>query len=91
MIFYIRIVKRNRNEIEAQKTDLEHPKQTKKMKENKRTLNVPVIMPVPHVLFIARVVDILLCNREWYSIIGAYGGDDVMAVWIGVEGLFWRY
>ena len=35
-----------------------------------------------------RVVDIQLCNREWYSTIGGYGGDDVMAVWIGVEGFF---
>ena len=35
LIFHIRIVKRNRNEIEAQKkSDFEHP--TKKMKENER-------------------------------------------------------
>ena len=35
MIFHIRTVKRNRNEIEAQKkSDFEHP--TKKMKENEK-------------------------------------------------------
>ena len=35
LIFHMRIVKRNRNEIEAQKkSDFEHPTKTKKMKEN---------------------------------------------------------
>ena len=34
---YIRIVKRNRNEIEGQKkSDFEHPTKTKKMNENER-------------------------------------------------------
>ena len=38
MIFHIRIVKRNRNEIEAQiKSDFEHPTKTKNMKEHERT------------------------------------------------------
>ena len=38
LIFHIRTVKRNRNEIEAQeKSDFEHPTKTKKMKENERT------------------------------------------------------
>ena len=38
LIFHIRTVKRNRNEIEAQKkSDFEHPIKTKKMKENERT------------------------------------------------------
>ena len=37
MIFHMRIVNRNRNEIEAQKkSDFEHPTKTKKMKENER-------------------------------------------------------
>ena len=37
LIFHIRTVKRNRNEIEAQKiSDFEHQTQTKKMKENER-------------------------------------------------------
>ena len=37
LIFHIRIVKRNRNEIEAQKiSDFEHPTKTKEMKENER-------------------------------------------------------
>ena len=37
LIFHIRIVKRNRNEIEAQKkSDFEHPTMKKKMKENER-------------------------------------------------------
>ena len=37
LIFHIRTVKRNRNEIEAQKkSDFEHPTKTKKMKENER-------------------------------------------------------
>ena len=37
LIFHTRTVKRNRNEIEAQKkSDFEHPTKTKKMKENKR-------------------------------------------------------
>ena len=37
MIFHIRIAKRNRNEIEAQKkSDFEHPTKKKKMKENKK-------------------------------------------------------
>ena len=36
--FHIRIVKRNRNEIEAQiKSDFEHPTKTKNMKEHERT------------------------------------------------------
>ena len=36
-IFYIRTVKRNRNEIDTQKkTDSEHPTKTKKMKEKKK-------------------------------------------------------
>ena len=37
IVFYIRTVKRNRNEIEAQKkSDFEHPTKTKKMKENEK-------------------------------------------------------
>ena len=37
LIFHLRTVRRNRNEIEAeQKSDLEHPTKTKKMKENER-------------------------------------------------------
>ena len=37
LIFHIRTVKRNRNEIEAQKkSDFEHPTKTKKMNENER-------------------------------------------------------
>ena len=37
LIFHMRIVKRNRNEIEAQKkTDFEHPTKTKKIQENER-------------------------------------------------------
>ena len=37
LIFHIRIVKRNRNEIEARKkSDFEHPTKTKKMKEDER-------------------------------------------------------
>ena len=37
LIFHMRTVKRNRNEIEAQKkSDFEHPTKTKKMKENER-------------------------------------------------------
>ena len=37
LIFHIRTVKRNRNEIEAQKkSDFEHPTKTKKMKEHDR-------------------------------------------------------
>ena len=36
LIFHIRTVKRNRNEIEAQKSDFEHPTKKKKMKENER-------------------------------------------------------
>ena len=37
LIFHMRTVKRNRNQIEAQKkTDFEHPTKTKKMKENER-------------------------------------------------------
>ena len=37
LIFHIRTVKRNRNEIEAQrKSDFEQPTKFKKMKENKR-------------------------------------------------------
>ena len=37
LIFYKRAVKRNRNEIEAQKkSDFEHPTKKKKMKENER-------------------------------------------------------
>ena len=37
LIFYIRTVKRNRNEIEARKkSDFEHPTKKKKMKENER-------------------------------------------------------
>ena len=37
LIFHIRTVTRNRNEIEAQKkSDFEHPTKTKKMKENER-------------------------------------------------------
>ena len=37
LIFHIRTVKRNRNEIEAhKKSDFEHPTKTKKMKENER-------------------------------------------------------
>ena len=37
LIFHIRTVKRNRNEIEAQKkSDFERPTKTKKMKENER-------------------------------------------------------
>ena len=37
VFFYIRIVKRNRNEIEApKKSDFEHPTKKKKMKENER-------------------------------------------------------
>ena len=36
-IFHIRIVKRNRNEIEAQeKSDFEHPTKTKKIQEKKK-------------------------------------------------------
>ena len=39
LIFHIRTVKRNRNEIEAQKqSDFEHPTKTKKMKENERKI-----------------------------------------------------
>ena len=39
LIFYMRIVKKNRNEIETQKkSDFEHPtKKNEKMKENERT------------------------------------------------------
>ena len=37
LIFHMRTVKRNCNEIEAQKkSDFEHPTKTKKMKENER-------------------------------------------------------
>ena len=37
LIFHIRTVKRNRDEIEAQKkSDFEHKTKTKKMKENER-------------------------------------------------------
>ena len=37
LIFHTRTVRRNRNEIEAQKkSDFEHPTKTKKMKENER-------------------------------------------------------
>ena len=37
LIFHIRTVKRNRNEIETQKkSDFEHPTKTKKMKEHDR-------------------------------------------------------
>ena len=37
LIFHIRTVKRNRNEIEARKkSDFEHPTKKKKMKENER-------------------------------------------------------
>ena len=37
LFFLMRTVKRNRNEIEAQKkSDFEHPTKTKKMKENER-------------------------------------------------------
>ena len=37
LIFHIRTVKRNRNEMEAQKkSDFEHPTRKKKMKENER-------------------------------------------------------
>ena len=37
LIFHKRIVKRNRNEIEAlKKSDFEHPTKKKKMKENER-------------------------------------------------------
>ena len=37
MMFYMRTVKRNRNEIETQKkSDFEHPIKKKKMKENER-------------------------------------------------------
>ena len=37
LIFHIRTVKRNRNEIDAQKkSDFEHSTKTKKMKENDR-------------------------------------------------------
>ena len=37
LIFHLRTVKRNRNEIEAlKKLDLEHPTKKKKMKENER-------------------------------------------------------
>ena len=37
LIFHTRTVKRNRNEIEAQKkSDFEHPTTTKKMKEHER-------------------------------------------------------
>ena len=37
LIFHMRTVKRNRNEIEAQKkSDFEHPTKKKKMKENER-------------------------------------------------------
>ena len=37
LIFHTRIVKRNRNEIQAQKkSGFEHPTKTKKMKENER-------------------------------------------------------
>ena len=38
LIFHVRTVKRNRNEIEVQKkTDFEHPTKTKNMKEHERT------------------------------------------------------
>ena len=37
LFFYIRTVKRNRNEIEApKKSDFEHPTKKKKMKDNER-------------------------------------------------------
>ena len=40
LIFHTRTVKRNRNEIEAQKkSDFEHPTKIKKMKENERKMN----------------------------------------------------
>ena len=38
LIFHIRTVKRNRNEIETpKKSDFEHPTKKKKMKESERT------------------------------------------------------